>query len=111
MKYITAILLLIFFNIARTQSPDSLKRLLTTSVNEQKAEFLLALDKMYWYKNWDSAFVYANEALQFSRKINNVKTMAEAYRHIGVINMYSARSENAVPYFDSSLKLFDHLKD
>src|SRR5688500_13739179 len=69
-KYFTIAFLLIFINIVLSQNTDSLRRLLYSKQNQEKADLLLTLSKAYWYTQRDTALMYASQALQFSRQIS-----------------------------------------
>jgi tetratricopeptide (TPR) repeat protein len=98
-------------NKVLSQKTDSLRRLLRFRQNQEKADLLLILSKAYWYTERDTALMYASEALQFSQNISYARGVAEAYRHLGVINMYSANSHIAELQMDTALRLFQQLKD
>src|SRR5436190_1353335 len=110
-QYFLIGLLLICVNCGLSQNTDSLKKILPLKQGQEKANLLLALSKAYWYTESDTALMYASEALNFSRNISYARGMAEAWRHMGVINMYSAKSHIAEPQMDMALQLFQHLKD
>jgi tetratricopeptide (TPR) repeat protein len=110
-KYFTIIFFLICNHAVLSQNTDSLKHLLPFRQKQEKAELLLTLSKAYWYTKRDTALLYASEALQFSRNISYARGIAEAYRHLGVINMYSANLHIAQPQMDTALRLFQQLKD
>ena len=102
---------MICINGVLSQNTDSLRRLLYSKQKQEKADLLLTLSKAYWYTQRDTALVYASEALQFSRNISYARGIAEAWRHLGVINMYSAKSRIAEPQLDTALRLFQQLSD
>ena len=110
-KYFVIVLLLMFNNKGLSQNTDSLRRMLYSKQNQEKADLLLTLSKAYWYTERDTALMYASGALQFSRNISYARGIAEAYRHMGVINMFSAKSHIAEPQLDTALRLFRDLKD
>ena len=110
-QYFTIEFLLIFINCGLSQNTDSLKRMLYSKQKQEKVDLLLTLSKAYWYSNRDTALFYASEALQLSKDISYARGVAEAYRYIGVSNMFGARSHIAKPYLDTALKLFQNLHD
>jgi tetratricopeptide (TPR) repeat protein len=110
-RYFTIGLLLIFVNSGLSQNADSLKGILPFKKNQVRADLLLALSKTYWHRNYDSALLYASEALQLSKNISYERGIAEAYRHIGVINMFGSKAQIAEPYLDTALTLFQNLHD
>jgi tetratricopeptide (TPR) repeat protein len=90
---------------------DSLKQMLNPGQNQEKSKLLFSQSKACWYKNRDSALSFAFQALQFSHNISDSRGVAEAYRYIGVSNMFGARPQIAWPYLDTALKLFKKLQD
>jgi hypothetical protein len=108
-KYFTIIFLLIYNHAVLLQNTDSLKRLLPVKQKQEKVDLLLTISKAYWYTKHDTALLYASEALQFSKSISYTRGIAEAYRYIGVINMFGARSPVAERYLDTALQLFQSL--
>lgn len=110
-KYFTIGLLLIFINGALSQNTDSLRHMLYFKQKQERADLLLALSKAYWHTQRDTALLYASKALQFSQNISYARGIAEAYRHMGVINMWVAKAQIAEPYLDTALKLFQNLRD
>lgn len=102
---------MIFINGVISQNTDRLRHRLYSKQRQEKADLLLALSKSYWYTKRDTALMYASEALQFARNIAYARGVAEAYRHMGVINMYGAKSHIAEAYLDTALKLFQNLQD
>ena len=110
-KCFTTVFFLIVNTAVLSQNTDSLRRLLYAKQNQEKVDLLLTLSKAYWYTERDTALMYASEALQYSQAISYARGIAEAYRHVGLINMYSARSHIAEPYLDTALKLFQNLHD
>ena len=110
-QYFTLAVLLIVNSTVLSQNTDSLRRLLNSKQNKERADLLFTLSKAYWYSHRDTALIYASEAMQISRNIAYARGIAEAYRHLGVINMYSSKSEIAEPQLDTALRLFQNLKD
>ncbi|MDO9373405.1 MAG: tetratricopeptide repeat protein, partial [Ferruginibacter sp.] len=90
---------------------DSLKHMLNPGQNQGIGKLLFSQSKAYWHTNRDSALSFAFQALQFSRNISDSRGVAEAYRYIGVSNMFGARAQTAEPYLDTALKLFKNLQD
>ncbi len=76
------------------------------SGKQEKIDLLFSLSKAYWHTNRDSALSYAFQALEFSRYISYPRGVAEAYRYLGVSNIFGARAAVARPYLDTALKLF-----
>ncbi|RYY60077.1 MAG: tetratricopeptide repeat protein [Chitinophagaceae bacterium] len=92
-------------------SNDSLQHRRIPQQNEGKAQLLLSKSKAFWYKNPDSALSFAFQALQFSRDISDSRGVAEAYRYIGLGNMFGGRTQLAESYLDTALKSFENLRD
>ncbi|MEO6289261.1 MAG: tetratricopeptide repeat protein [Ginsengibacter sp.] len=74
-----------------------------------QADQLNALSKKYWTKNLDSSVYYAQKALKLSQKLAYTKGVAEAYRNIGVTNMFIGDKMVSKQYLLQALALFQVL--
>src|SRR4051812_41710794 len=102
-KHLTILLAIIFIHSALSQDTDSLKYSLDLKENQEKADVSLKISKAYWHSNRDSAVSYASKALQLSKNVSYNRGIAEAYRYIGVSNMFGGEPEISERYLDSAL--------
>jgi len=104
---------LFFSFIAFCQLPtskiDSLHTLLA-KYNEDTTKAIL-LNKLCWeYKNignYDTAFLYGNEALQLAKQLNFQTGLADAYNNIGIIYWYHGNYEKALTNYLKALKILE----
>ncbi len=102
-----------FFCSGNSQSNniDTLEVTHGFGIDSTGADRLNAVSKQYWRKKIDSSVYYAQQALQLSLKLNYKKGAAEAYRNMGVTNMFSGDKILAKQYLLKALNLFSAVND
>lgn len=90
---------------------DSLKKALvktegvkSSTSDSSKAELLYQLSREYWSSNLDTAMMYAEQLLNFSKQTGNKRGTGNAYSSIGVIWWYRSDYEKALDFNELALK-------
>src|ERR1700704_577740 len=107
---ITLFFLLSIASNSQTIKIDSLKKVLFSAKDKDKSDLLNNISKEYWYQNSDSSVYYAKLALALAQNQNYKRAEAEAYRNLGMANLYK---DTIYPreFFYKALHIFLSLAD
>ncbi len=106
MKKTLIILCLFVWHILPAQNNlDSLLKVAGGTSGDPHAQALAnsALAKNFLYRNADSALLFAQRALQLSKKAGDARIMGEAYRRLGAIHQLYATIDSARYFTDLAL--------
>ena len=107
----TLIIFLFSKLVAQDAKSDSLKALLSTTTGKKKVDLLNAISKQNWDRNNDTAIHYARESLSALETLNYAHGLADANRCMGVALAYEAKADEAKPWLEKAMVLYDSLKD
>ncbi|HCW07056.1 MAG TPA: hypothetical protein DGG95_06795 [Cytophagales bacterium] len=103
-------LLSLSLSYAQTPLADSLKEVLKKTPADQKIKAYQALIIKLWLNHPDSAMVYVNQALEFSKTMD-IRTKAIAVRLKGGTFYYQDQYDSAIKYNYAALKYSEQIKD
>jgi len=114
MKKIILIILFFFIIIQLSYSQtnlDSLKLLLNSVNEENKAKILNDIVNEDAEYNTDSCLIYANLALELSEKYKIKKEIPEANRQIGRCLIFLQKYDSALIFFEKAIDIFKKIDD
>ena len=91
---------------------DSLKIVLKNPISDSTK--VKVLGDLCWYYSsisTDSSFYYGNQALDLSKKTNNVIGEAQAYNDFGIIHYKLSNFDTSISFYKKALSLREKLKD
>ncbi|MEX1382544.1 tetratricopeptide repeat protein [Lutibacter sp.] len=91
---------------------DSLKILLKDPISDSTKVKVLG-DLCWYYSNisTDSSFYYGKQALDLSKKTNNLFGEAQAYNDFGIIHYKLSNFDTSISFYKKALSLREKLKD
>lgn len=115
MKYVVQLIFsfLLFIQFATAQSnTDSLRAVINSGRPYQdQMNAAIKLVQNFELKNFDSAIVEGDKALQLARKNTDSTSVAELKRHIGVANYFKGRYDIAAKNYHESIAILERKKD
>ncbi len=112
MLVIAVVLPAISISQAQKLQRDSLIKEAFSQTGEKKANTLIAIAKLYWYVNNDSAVFYAESAKQLADVSGKPNTMAEASRILAISKLNAFKNAVEIqPLLDNALLAFKELSD
>lgn len=96
----------------RAQEPvlDSLKQRLKTSKNDRlKVELLLHIAKEYPYKDPDTCIIFATQALELAKSINDGIGIGQSYTFIGWCHYFKGNYPLSLDYSFKAMTVWDKL--
>ncbi len=104
-----ALFLIISTQLSFASEIDSLKQLLNNTHNDSiKVSTLNKLAEYYIDINKDTAFLYVDSALAYSKKKKYINGEALSNKEYGIVSFYSGDIDTAIKYFkDASIKAID----
>jgi signal transduction histidine kinase len=100
----------VLFSYSQSANIDSLKHALSSVNGNARADLLNGISKEYWFGNRDSSMFYAGQALLLATGIHYNRAEAEAYRNMGMGNLFADTSA-AKNYFYKALHIFADSSD
>jgi hypothetical protein len=97
--------------VAQDAKSDSLKSLLSAATGNKKVDLLNAISKQNWDRHNDTAIWYARKSLSILQTLNYAHGLADANRCMGVALAYKGKADEARPWLEKAMVLYDSLKD
>jgi tetratricopeptide (TPR) repeat protein len=97
------------FSFQDPAKTDSLMALIQTATDTNKVKLLNELGKQFWMSQPDTARMYAQGALNESKRIRYRKGEAEALRIIGWSHHYEGNEVQAKSYVEKSVLIFEEI--
>lgn len=99
-------------SIANNNVIDSLKQVVATSINDtNKIDALNNLSEYYIDINKDSAYIFANQAIELSKNKELDEGLCDSYKKLGIVYLYDNDNDNSRKYIKESLILATRIND
>ena len=110
---ILVIILLLFFNTCMifAGEVDSLKVRLESETGEEKIEILNRLAGNYWELPPNERIAFAEQMLELSEKLQDQRSKADAYNHLGVAYNQLDETQKSMDYFLKALDIAEQTND
>ncbi len=90
---------------------DSLKNLLSTSINDSTPKILNEIGTHYFRRNPDSCLKYSNLAITLSREFKIQSEEAKAYKNIGIMHFFKGDNDNSLKQYNKALVIYQDIND
>lgn len=90
---------------------DSLTKIQSKQIGENRVKSLIELVKLYEKSSQDKTIEYSQIILELSQENNNLKQQTFALNSLGIANIRKGSFENGIKYHQKAIEIYTELKN